>query len=446
MITSKASEIVNGFDFSNLDNVNEEDKSLLERRLKVLGPIYPLFYEHPVHVVSAEGCRIYDSQGREYLDVYNNVPSVGHSNPHVRECVNRQLGKMNTHTRYLQDGVVDYSERLLATFPEHIGRVIYTNSGSEANDLAIRLSRALTGNQGVIITSNAYHGTTALLSGMSPSVGKEPPLDPAVRIVDPPDSYRVGANNVAEWFKEQVLAAIEDLSWHGYGTAAILIDTIMSSDGIFSDPKGMLVPAFEAVHQAGGFCIADEVQPGAGRTGEGMWGFTRHTDNVDIVTCGKPLANGMPIGLLALRTELSDDFSKTTQYFNTFGGNPATIAAAGAVLDEIENKHLIEHASTVGDYLQQRLQGTRTGREYIGDVRGTGLFIGIDIVSDGESKTPDGERAKRIVNGLRDRRVLISAVAKAGNVLKVRPPLPFDKDDVDAFMGAFEDVLNKEID
>lgn len=414
------------------------DQALLARRRVALGDIYPLFYDKPVHVVRGSGTRLYDADGLEYLDAYNNVPAVGHANSRIAEAVYAQLTRMNTHTRYLQDGIVSFAERFLATYPEQLDRVIFSNSGSEANDLAVTIAQWRTGSMGVVVTRQAYHGTTNLLAGLSPENGPKMPLAPWVRTVEAPDTYRWGERAGAV-FAESVREAIDDLERHGMGVAAILIDTIMSTDGIYPGENGLLVEAFESVHAAGGLVIADEVQPGVGRLGESMWGFQRHTDNVDMVTCGKPLAGGLPIGTLVLSTELSDGYAKDHRYFNTFGGNPASIAAANAVLDEIEEHGLLANARDTGAYLKARIAESAATSAIVGDVRGAGLFIGVEL--DDVAGVAGGAWARRLVGGLRDRRVLISAVGRTGQVLKVRPPLVFTRADADEFMDVYQDVL-----
>ncbi|MDN4472604.1 aminotransferase class III-fold pyridoxal phosphate-dependent enzyme [Demequina zhanjiangensis] len=432
--------MINRFDPASTAGMSAEDAALLARRRRVLGDIYPLFYSKPVHVVRGEGARLYDNEGREYLDAYNNVLAVGHANPRIADAVDAQLRKMNTHTRYLQDGVVDYAERFVATHPEALDRVIFTNSGSEANDLALAIARWRTGAQGVIVTHNAYHGTTQVLAGVSPENGVAMPLHPYVRTVDAPDTYRYG-DQAGAVFAASVREAIADLQRHGWGVSALLLDTIMSTDGIFAGEPGMLREGFRAVQEAGGLVIADEVQPGVGRLGESMWGFQRHTDDVDMATCGKPLAGGLPIGTLALSSELSDGYASSHRYFNTFGGNPASIAAAGAVLDEVEDRGLIASAHAVGEALAQGIRDASAPHGWVKDVRGAGLFIGVEMGADGD--VPGSSLAAAVVNGLRERRVLISAVADDGRVLKVRPPLVFTHDDVALFLHHYSEVLSE---
>ena len=432
-------QMINKFDpRSAAATLSPADQALLARRRATLGDIYPLFYDKPLHVVRGSGARLFDAEGLEYLDAYNNVPTVGHANPRVAKAVFDQLSLMNTHTRYLQDGVVSFAERFLATYPAHLDRVIFSNSGSEANDLAITIAQWRTANQGGIVTNMAYHGTTNLLAGASPENGPSMPLSAYVRTVEAPDTFLYG-EDAGRVFADSVRDAIADLARHGMGTAALLLDTIMSTDGIFPGPNGMLNEAFDAVHAAGGLIIADEVQPGMGRTGEHMWGFQRHTDNVDMVTCGKPLAGGLPIGTLVLSQALSDGYAEGHRYFNTFGGNPASIAAANAVLDEIEDRDLMTSARETGEYLMKRIAEVSATSAIVGDVRGVGLFIGVEMTA--SASHPAGALARNMINGLRDARVLISAVGTTGQVLKVRPPLVFTTADADEFVRAYEIVL-----
>ncbi|MGW7291886.1 aspartate aminotransferase family protein [Streptomyces xiamenensis] len=438
--TGSDGQMINRFDPGAAHTLSAADRQLLARRRATLGDIYPLFYDKPVHVVRGSGAWLVDADGVEYLDAYNNVPAVGHANPRVAEAVHRQLTRMNTHTRYLQDGVVEFAERFLATHPAHLDHVIFTNSGSEANDLALTIAKWRTGHQGVIVTRMAYHGTTSLLAGVSPENGPGMPLAPFVRVVDPPDTFRHGEAAGAV-FAAAVREAIGELTSAGLGVAALLLDTIMSTDGIFPGPPGMLAEAFRTVQAAGGLVIADEVQPGMARLGEAMWGFQRHTDQVDLVTCGKPLAGGLPIGSLVLPAELSDGYAAGHRYFNTFGGNPASIAAAGAVLDEVQHRGLLRGALEVGAALRRAIAEASATSPYVADVRGAGLFIGVEMVD--RAGEPSRDIARRVVNGLRDRQVLISAVGRWGQVLKVRPPLVFTPQDVTAFVTAYRAVLDE---
>jgi 4-aminobutyrate aminotransferase-like enzyme len=434
--------MVNAFDPSASSRLPERMRAQIDRRNAVLGRSYRLFYETPVEVVRGEGVLLYDADGNDYLDAYNNVPCVGHAHPRVAAAVSAQMSTLNTNTRYLQEPILDYSEQLLATFPEPLANIIYTCTGSEANDLAMRVARYVTGRDGVIVTANAYHGLTAQVAGFSPSLGEHSPLGLNVRVVDAPDAMRLPAGRaLAEHMRAQVRAAVADLERHGVQLCAFIADSIFSSDGVYAHPRGFLADIADEVHRAGGLVIADEVQPGFGRNGDGWWGFQRHGVVPDIVTVGKPMGNGIPTAAAIFRPELLERFGADIRYFNTFGGNSVSIAAAQAVLDVIREEDLITNALDVGTYLKNGLQALTADDDQVAEVRGAGLFIGVDIVTDKVSRTPDGTRAAQIVNALRHRRVLISASGPAGNVLKVRPPLPFRTTDADRLLDELEHVL-----
>lgn len=416
------------------------EAKLLGRREAVLGRPYRLFYQEPVHFVRGEGVWLYDAEGQPYLDVYNNVASVGHSQPDVVSAISRQAATLNTHTRYLHETILDYAERLLATFPSPLTQAMFTCTGSEANDLAYRIAKHCTGQRGMIVTSLAYHGVTDAVAAFSPSLGAAA-AGPHVRAVPAPDSYRRSADHLGRALANDVRAAITDLEEKGLGVAALICDTIFSSDGVFVDPPGFLTEAVDAVHAAGGLFIADEVQPGFGRTGKSLWGFERHGVAPDIVTMGKPMGNGQPIAGLVARADLLDSFGSSMRYFNTFGGNPVSCAAALAVLEVIERDHLMERADQVGAHLSHGLVALAQRYAAIGDVRGAGLFIGVELVSDRSARTPDPALTSRVVNGLRRKRVLISAAGPHANVLKIRPPLVFSEANADLFLDALDQTL-----
>jgi len=419
---------------------DDRTAALRARRDRLLGPAYRLFYDEPLHVVRGEGVWLTDADGERYLDAYNNVASVGHCHPHVVAALARQAAVLNTHTRYLSEGVLDYAERLLATFPPEIGHVMFTCTGSEANDLALRAAHAVTGGTGVVVTDWAYHGVTVALAEMSPSLGSAVRIGDQVRLVAPPDAYR-GEGDVAQAFADRVTAAIEDMRRHGITPAALLVDTIFSSDGVFADPPGFLAPAAAAMRAAGGLVIADEVQPGFGRTGNGMWGFARHGLVPDMVTMGKPMGDGHPIAGMAAKPEILAEFGRRTRYFNTFGGNPVSAAVGMAVLDVIENEGLVANARGTGAFLIEALRALANRHAAIGDVRGAGLFIGVDLVRDRATREPDGALASRVVNGLRRRRVLVSSCGRHGNVLKLRPPLVFGREHAEMLVDALDRTL-----
>ncbi|RIV82615.1 aspartate aminotransferase family protein [Aurantiacibacter xanthus] len=406
------------------------DSELLQaRRDAVLSPSYRLFYEHPIHVVRGEGVWLHDAQGRKYLDAYNNVPVAGHCHPYIVERTVEQARKLNTHTRYLTDKPVELAERLLATMPSDMGSVILTNSGSEANDLAIRIARMLTGGTGVIVTDCAYHGTTDLLQGMSPVTGL--PTGRDVFTIQVPLEMQD-----EQEFGRLVRECLDRMQAQGVKPAALLVDTIFGSDGAISDPAGFLKPALEEIHAAGAMFIADEVQPGFGRTGGGMWGFSRHGIVPDFVTMGKPMGNGHPVAALVTKRSIAEAFRSHQRYFNTFGGNTVSSAAALATLDVIEQEGLVQNARETGAYLRLGLEALARDHDSITALRGSGLFQGV--------QTPSGEVAARIVNAMRDKGVLIGAAGRGNAALKVRPPLPVKRSEVDFLLDVLAQVLRSE--
>ncbi len=438
------------FDMDRVDGLEPATASLVERRRAAMGPAYRLFYEEPLHIVRGSGVHLYDSTGREYLDFYNNVASIGHSHPRVTDAVCTQLGVLNTHTRYLHEGVVRYSEELLATAPDDIDHVMFTCTGSEAGDLALRIAKHRTGRSGVIVTRNAYHGVTTETAAISPSLGGLDSLPRWVRTVAAPDPYRTdtrGHGSLGDWFAAQVRAAIDDLEDSGVGFAALVVDSVFASDGIFTDPVGFLAPARRVVAEAGGVYVADEVQPGFGRTGSHMWGFERHSRAAepltpDLVVVGKPMGNGIPIAGVLMRSQLVESFGREQRYFNTFGGNPVSVAAAQAVLDVIREESLMENAQRIGGLLRAGLADLAFRHRSIGDVRGAGLFVGAELV-DPEGQ-PDENLTIRVVNGLRRHGVLVAASGLRNNVLKVRPPLVTQAHDAEHFLEVLDAVLGEE--
>ncbi|MBI0435518.1 aspartate aminotransferase family protein [Roseomonas sp. KE0001] len=435
--------MINAYDARASNSIPAREKEMIARRERLLGPAYRLFYANPVHLVRGEGVWLYDPDGNAYLDVYNNVASVGHCHPHVVAALTRQAATLNTHTRYLNDGILEYADRLLGHFPPELSQVMFTCTGSEANDLAYRVARSFTGGTGFIVTELAYHGVTVAISEMSPSLGKSITLGANVRTVPAPDLYRSSGQDVGEALAAHVRAAIADMGAHGITPAALLVDTIFSSDGVFAEPAGFLAPAVAAIREAGGLFIADEVQPGFGRTGTGMWGFQRHGLVPDLVTMGKPMGNGHPIAAMVARPEVLRRFGEQTRYFNTFGGNPVSCAVGQAVLEVIEAEGLVENAGRTGAFLQDGLRQLARRHALIGDVRGAGLFVGVELVSDRDRKTPATAETARLVNALRERRVLISAAGPAANVLKIRPPLVFRQDHAERFLEAVDAALGE---
>lgn len=414
-------------------NLGPRETAMVERRQRLLGPAYRLFYETPVHLVRGEGVWLYDPEGNAYLDTYNNVASVGHAHPRVVAAMAAQAATLASHTRYLHDGVLAYAERLLSHFPAPLSHVMFTCTGSESNDLALRLAREATGNTGLIVTENAYHGVTAACAEASPSLGAGVPRGAHVRVIPAPDA-RLG--DPAATFVAHVEAAIADMAAQGIRPALLMVDTIFSSDGVFADPPGFLAPAAAAIRRAGGLFLADEVQPGFGRTGAAMWGFARHGVIPDMVSLGKPMGNGYPVAALVLKPDVIAEFGSKARYFNTFGGNAVAAATANAVLSVIEDEGLMQNAARTGRAFRDGLAAL--DHDALGDIRSAGLFIGLDIVTDGQ---PDRDRAARVVNRLREERVLISATGPKGHVLKIRPPLVFTTEHVGIFLDRLGRVL-----
>jgi len=421
------------FDPAGTAPLTAREADLVHRRAVVLGSAYRLFYREPLELVRGLGAHVWDRDGTEYLDVYNNVPSAGHAHPRIVAAIAEQAARLNTHTRYLDEATIAYAEDLLSTFPDHLQNVMFTCTGSEANDLALRIAKAATGGQGVIVTRNAYHGVTTEIAAISPSLGGVDSLAPWVRMIDAPaPGVDLGA---------QVAAAIASLAAAGIQPAALIVDTIFASDGVLPDAAG-LPAAVAAIRAAGGIFIADEVQPGFGRLGRSdssgsLWGFARHGLEPDLVSLGKPMGNGHPIAGLVARSELVDAFAARGRYFNTFGGNSVSIAAAQATLDVVRDEGLPEHAEAVGGRLLAELRSI--GDPRIGEVRGAGLFVGVDLVD--ANGLPDEPLALDVVNGLRQRRILLAASGPDNHTLKIRPPLVFDDADAARLVTELAAVL-----
>jgi 4-aminobutyrate aminotransferase-like enzyme len=423
--------------------------SLLERRYRVIGKGAPLFYEEPLHIVRGEGVWLFDSQGKRYLDAYNNVAVVGHCHPRVVEAIARQSGTLNVHTRYLHENVVRYAERLTATF-EAQDMAVFTCTGSEANELALRMARLITGKQGIICTNNTYHGNTAAVDELSTTFTDGRTGSARVRAVTYPETYRPlrGLHGAAllEACLDDVRSAIDDLQRGGFGVAGMLVCPIFANEGLPDVPPGYLERAAQLVRDAGGLVIFDEVQAGFGRTGH-YWGHQMPGGTrPDIVTLGKPMGNGYPISGVVSRAEIVNAFRDRVMYFNTFGGNPVACAAALAVLDVIENEGLIDRVRHVASYTTQGLRKLMDAHEQIGDVRSKGTFWAVELVKDRAAKTPDPDLANAVVNGMRRRGVLLSRQGTYHNVLKIRPPLPFAPEHADLLLETLELSLVESVD
>ncbi len=418
-----------------------DSAALATRRFAVLGKGLELSYEQPVHLVYGQGVHLYAPDGTEYLDAYNNVPSVGHGNVHVADAISRQMRRLCANTRYLHENVVDYAERLTATLPDGLEHVLFVNSGSEANDAAYRIAKALTGKTGVIVMACAYHGITDVVAALSPYYGPfAQPLAAFVEVLENPDPFRgrfsgpeAGVN-----YAQDVDRAIAALEERGHGVAMLLIDSAFVSSGIIATPPGYFAAVAEKVRAAGGLVAGDEVQSGFGRMGEAFWGFARHGVVPDMVTMGKPMANGHPTGALVTRPEILAEFTGKIDFFSTFGGNPVSAAAALATLDVLQHEKLQQNALKTGEFLRNELADLQAEFPVLADVRGAGLMTGVEIYEEGK---PSQKLAKRIANGLRQARVLIGTEGPDGNVLKIRPPLPFGPRDAARLVEALRGVL-----
>lgn len=397
--------------------------NLMARREAVLGPNVPTFFENPVHLVKGEGVWVWDADGRKYLDCYNNVPHVGHCHPNVVAAIAAQAAILNTHTRYLHDGIIDYAERLTAKFQPQLNQVIMVCSGSEANDIALRMAQAMTGKTGIISTDNTYHGNTMAVSQLS---SRKPPIGgyaANIRHVTAPDTLRpVGGNTAgqAEAFAREIQIAIDDLEASGHGFSGFLFCPTFANEGLPNLPQDFMQPAAKVIHAAGGILIADEVQPGFGRSGDTWWGHDWLGLSPDVVTLGKPMANGHPVAAVVARAEVMAAFRNAFGYFNTFGGNPVSCAAAAATLDVIENENLVANAKTIGVEFLQNLQGL--DHTSIASTRGRGLFIALELETD---SVADEALAAHVVEYARNNGMLMGRTGRNRNVLKLRPPMPF---------------------
>ena len=421
------------------------DQALLERRYRVLGRNAPLFYERPVHLVRGKGVWVTDADGRDYLDVYNNVPHVGHCHPRVVDAIAKQAATLNLHTRYLLETVVEYAERLTATFDDSLSSVVFTCSGTEANELALRMARYRTGGQGIIVSDFSYHGNSETLGALTTCFPTPEPFPGFARKVAIPDPYRDrqgrSDEELAHHFAAQVDQAVKSLQADGIRVAALLIDTLFANEGLPQPVPGYVAKAVEIVRAAGGLFICDEVQAGFGRTGDAMWGHQLSGVVPDIVTLGKPMGNGHPIAGVVAPIDLVDSFGLAATYFNTFGGNPVSAAAGMAVLDVLADEGLLQNARDVGRYIRDGLDRLADRHAIIGNVRGRGLFFGLELVGDDEARSPATAETKRVINLMRERGVLISRIGRYDNILKMRPAMVFAREHADQLMATLDDVL-----
>ncbi|MFZ1993041.1 MAG: aminotransferase class III-fold pyridoxal phosphate-dependent enzyme [Solirubrobacteraceae bacterium] len=411
-------------------------RSLAQRRATAFGPaMEALFYDVPIEVARAEGVWITDTAGRPHLDVYNNVPCVGHGHARVTAAIARQGRRINTHMRYLHPAAIELAERLVALCPPALDTVLLVNSGSEANDLAWRMATAVTGRRGGLCTAYAYHGITEATAALSPESWCDAPAPPHVERWEPPDPYR-GEHRDGAGFA----AAVGRLQARGMAPAAAILDGLVMSDRIDDLHPAYVQDLVGQARNAGALWIADEVQAGHGRTGA-MWAFDRFGVVPDFVTLGKPMGNGHPVAAVITRSEIVRALAGHTVLFSTFGGNPVSAAAALAVLDVIADERVLDRVRVSGGALHGALAQLARDHESIGHIRGVGLACGIEIVSDRAARTPDGARARAVRDRLRHHGVLIGTTGRAGNILKLRPPLAFTAAHVPTLVSALDASL-----
>lgn len=402
----------------------------------------PLFYEEPIELIRGEGVWLFDIDGKRYLDLYNNVPCVGHANPRVAKAMHDQASTLNVHSRYLHEGVVAYTERLADLHHDELSSVVLTCTGSEANEVAIMMARAATGKRGIICTDATYHGNTAEVSKLTRlPVGTE---RRGVRSISTPQLYRpieAGCTEaeLCELHLAQLDETITALDADGSGFAGLLLCSILANEGLPNAPAGFFERATAMVHAAGGMVIADEVQAGFARSGS-WWGYETNDFVPDIAVMGKPMGNGLPIAAVAAPHQVVTGFRRKHRYFNTFAASPLQAAVGSAVIDEIEDRQLVAQAGEVGDAMRGRARELQATDARIGDVRGTGLFTGIDWVHPGTTE-PDVDGAAAMVEAMKTRGVLMGKAGEHGNVLKMRPPLVFGHEHVEVIVEALSESI-----
>ncbi len=428
---------------------NDDHKALLSKRKEFIGKNLSMSYRTPLKIVRGALQYLYDDQGNTYLDCVNNVSHVGHSHPTVVKALQRQMATLNTNTRYLHDYIEEYAQLLCSTLPPRLKVCYFTNSGSEANDLAIRMARHYTGQKDIIVLDHAYHGASTLAIEMSPYKFDGPggfPQPSFIHKAENPDGYRGKFRyedlQAGEKYAESVQQIIKDIAKKDKKPAAFICETLLGVGGQHPLPDGYLKAVYDHVRQAGGVCIADEVQVGFGRVGSTFWGFQLQQAHPDIVVMGKPMGNGHPLAAIAVTREIADAFDNGMEYFNTYGGNPVSMAAGKAVMEVIINEELQNNAFQIGNYLLGELKKLQEKHEIIGDVRGSGLFLGAELVKDRETREPAPKVLAEVIERMKERGFLLSADGPSHNVLKIKPPIIFSKQNADELVGNLDVVLS----
>jgi 4-aminobutyrate aminotransferase-like enzyme/Ser/Thr protein kinase RdoA (MazF antagonist) len=421
-------------------------EEIVQKRKVRLSTSLSLSYRKPINVVRGEGASLFDNDGNRWLDLVNNVAHVGHEHPRVVEAITAQAKLLNTNTRYLHPTIIEYADRMRALFPDPLSVVFFTNSGSEANDLALRLARTATGRESVLTLDWGYHGNLTSLIEISAykfnrKGGRGP--SPHIRICELPDPYRGQFGNDGSAYASHVATQTADLVKAGLPPAAYIHESISGCGGQVDLAEGYLVDAYAHARAAGAFVIADEVQCGMGRVGTHMWAFESHGVVPDIVTMGKPLGNGHPLGMVVTTPEIARRFRTGMEYFNTFAGNPVSCAAGLAVLDVMRDERLMAHSHMVGLGLKQGLNDLMAKHEVIGDVRGRGLFLGVDLILDRATKEPATAFTADVVDGLKQRGILISSDGPHDNVLKIKPPMVISAQECTRVVEALDKCLHE---
>lgn len=428
--------------YANMLNRNQ----LLELRKKYLSPSLSLSYDKPLHIVRAKGQFLYDSKGDRYLDAVNNIQHVGHCHPKVVSAASEQYGILNTNTRYLDETVINYAKDLTNYLPNGLTTCFFTNSGSESNDLALRLARTATDSKETIVLDGAYHGHVSSLIDISPykhnsKGGSGPPS--YVHTVPMPDSYRgkYRGDEALTGYIDELKNILYSIKKNGKNISAFVVESIMGCGGQLILPDGFLERAFELVRDEGGVCIADEVQIGFGRVGSKFWGFETANVQPDIVTMGKSMGNGHPLSVVVTKKQIADKFNNGMEYFNSFGGNPVSCAVGKAVLNVIEDEKLQQNAHKVGEYLLKELKQLQGEFPLIGQVRGMGLFIGIELIKEKSKLIPAHAEAEKVVNEMMRKRILLSTDGPDHNVIKIKPPMVFSTENADELVLNLSEVL-----
>jgi 4-aminobutyrate aminotransferase-like enzyme len=424
-------------------------QALAARRARVGGNV-SLAYREPLRLARGWRQWLWDDDGRRYLDAYNNVPHVGHCHPRVVRAGQAQMAVLNTNTRYLSDLLATYTERLVATMPAPLEVCYLVNSASEANELALRLARAATGRMDMIVLEAAYHGHTTGLIDLSPYKHAGPGGGGApewVHVAPLPDdyrgTYRRGTPAIGQAYARDVRTIVERLSSTGHAPAGFIAETCPSVGGQLLLPTGYLAEVYRYVRAAGGVCIADEVQTGLGRMGTHFWAFEAHDVVPDVVVMGKPLGNGHPMAAVVTTRALADAFDNGMEFFSTFGGNQVSCAIGLAVLDVLRDEQLQQHALAIGARLLAGLRPLAERHEIVGDVRGSGLFLGVELVRDRATRAPAGAEASLVANRMREAGILLGTDGPHHNVVKIRPPMPFDAADADRLVETLDRVLTE---